>query len=62
MKLMLDVAKRELHEVTVQLRDLEPILNNQSPPAHASSTPEAISAVGSLKLGHHQTSAGGCDA
>jgi hypothetical protein len=62
MKSMLDVAKRELHEVTVQLRDLEPIQNNQPPPALANSTPEAISALRSLKIGHHQTSAGGCDA
>jgi len=39
---MLDVARRKLHELTVQLRDLE---NNQSRLAPASSTPDAISAL-----------------
>jgi flagellar protein FliJ len=43
MKSMLDVARRELHELTVQLRDLEPIQNNQ--PAPASSTPGVISGL-----------------
>jgi flagellar protein FliJ len=46
MKSMLDVAKRELREVTVQLLDLEPIQNDQPPTAPASSTPESISAAG----------------
>jgi hypothetical protein len=44
MKSMLDATKRELHEVTVQLRELESIQNNQPPPVSAGST-EAISAV-----------------
>ena len=39
---MLDVASRELHELRLQLRDLE---NNQSRLAPASSTPDAISAL-----------------
>jgi flagellar protein FliJ len=38
MKSMLDVAKRELHEITAQLLDLEPIQNKQP-----SRTTEAIS-------------------
>jgi len=41
-KSMLDVARRELHELRVQLRDLE---NNHSPLAPAGSTPDAISAL-----------------
>jgi hypothetical protein len=43
MKSLLDAARRELHELRVQLRDLEPIQNNQ--PAPASSTHDAISAL-----------------
>jgi len=39
---MLDVARRELHELRLQLRDLE---NNQSRLTPASSTPDAISAL-----------------
>jgi hypothetical protein len=41
-KSMLDVARSELLELTVLLRDLE---NNQSRLAPASSTPDAISAL-----------------
>ena len=44
MRSMLDVAKRELQEVTVQLRELESIQNNQPTPVPAGST-EAVSAV-----------------
>src|SRR5262245_10493884 len=39
---MLDEARRELHELRVQLRDLE---NSQSRPTLASSTTDAISAL-----------------
>jgi len=45
MKSMLDVAERELHEVTIQLRDLQSMQNNQPPPVPANAAPEAISAV-----------------
>jgi flagellar protein FliJ len=43
MKSTFDVASRELHELTVVLRELELKRNNQQPPAPASSTRKAIS-------------------
>jgi hypothetical protein len=44
-KSRLDAAKSELDEVTIQLRDLKLIQNNQPTFAPASSTPEATSAA-----------------
>ena len=44
-KSMLDVARRELREVMVQLRDLESIQNDHPCTALMSSTPDAMSAL-----------------
>ena len=44
-KSMLDVAGRELREVMVQVRDLDSIQNDPPRAAHASSAPNAMSAL-----------------
>jgi hypothetical protein len=45
MESMLDAAKRELREESMQLRDLESVQDNQPPPAPVSSTPESIASA-----------------